>query len=139
MTRTADAVLAADPGRSVVVLDKESALGAHASGRNSGVLHAGFSYEPDSLKARLTRRGNQLLHAFCDEHAIPVNRCGKLVVAQRPEDLPALDQLLARATANAVPVDGAGQRFELAGLCLVDELDRHGVGGGAREELVQSR
>ena len=101
----ADAVLAADPARSVVVLDKESALGAHASGRNSGVLHAGFSYEPDSLKARLTRRGNQLLHAFCDEHAIPVNRCGKLVVAQRPEDLPALDQLLARATANAVPVE----------------------------------
>src|SRR4051812_42346868 len=81
----ADAVLAANPTRSVIVLDKEPPLGAHASGRNSGVLHAGFYYAPDSLKARLTRRGNQLLHAFCDEHAVPVNRCGKLVVAQRAE------------------------------------------------------
>jgi L-2-hydroxyglutarate oxidase LhgO len=109
----ADAVLAADPARRVVVLDKEPSLGAHASGRNSGVLHAGFYYAPDSLKARLTRHGNRLLHAFCDEHAIPVNRCGKLVVAQRPEDLPALDELLARATANGVPVE------------LVDEAQAH--------------
>jgi L-2-hydroxyglutarate oxidase len=101
----ADAVLAADPARTVVVLDKEPVLGAHASGRNSGVLHAGFSYAPDSLKARLTRRGNQLLHAFCDEHAVPVNRCGKLVVAQRPADLPALEALHVRAVANDVPVE----------------------------------
>ncbi|MEO7979515.1 MAG: L-2-hydroxyglutarate oxidase [Sporichthyaceae bacterium] len=101
----ADAVLARRPGTSVVVFDKEPTLGAHASGRNSGVLHAGFSYAPDSLKARLTRHGNQLLHAFCDEHDVPVRRCGKLVVAQRPEDLPALDDLLARATANDVPVE----------------------------------
>ena len=101
----ADAVLAADPARTVVVLDKESMLGAHASGRNSGVLHAGFYYAPDSLKARLTRRGNQLLHEFCDEHGIPVNRCGKLVVAQRVEDVTALAELHARATANDVPVE----------------------------------
>jgi L-2-hydroxyglutarate oxidase LhgO len=101
----ADAVLAADPARTVVVLDKEPTLGAHASGRNSGVLHAGFYYAPDSLKARLTRRGNQLLHEFCDEHGIPVNRCGKLVVAQRVEDVTALAGLHARATANDVPVE----------------------------------
>ncbi len=101
----ADAVLARRPGTSVVVLDKEPTLGAHASGRNSGVLHSGLYYTPDSLKARLTRRGNQLLHAFCDEHDVPVRRCGKLVVARRPEDLPALDELLARATANDVPVE----------------------------------
>lgn len=101
----ADAALARWPGSSVVVLDKEPALGAHASGRNSGVLHAGFYYTPDSLKARLTRRGNVLLHAFCDEHGIPVRRCGKLVVARRDEELPALEELHARAIANDVPVE----------------------------------
>ncbi len=101
----ADAVLAARPGSTLVVLDKEQHLGAHASGRNSGVLHAGFYYTPDSLKARLTRRGNVLLHQFCDEHHVPVRRCGKLVVAQKPDELPALDSLLARAEANRVPVE----------------------------------
>lgn len=106
----ADALLAARPGSSVVVLDKESRLGMHASGRNSGVLHAGFYYSPDSLKARLTRRGNQLLHAFCDENGVPVRRCGKVVVAPRGEDLPALDQLLGRATTNGVPVERVDER-----------------------------
>ena len=101
----ADALLARRPGASVVVLDKEPRLGEHASGRNSGVLHAGFYYSPDSLKARLTRRGNVLLHEFCDEHDVPVRRCGKLVVAQRPADLPVLDELLRRAGANDVPVE----------------------------------
>ena len=101
----ADALLARRPGASVVVLDKEPRLGEHASGRNSGVLHAGFYYSPDSLKARLTRRGNVLLHEFCDEHDVPVRRCGKLVVAQRPADLPVLDELLRRARANDVPVE----------------------------------
>src|SRR3954452_24616520 len=101
----ADALLAQRPGSTVVVLDKEPALGAHASGRNSGVLHAGFYYSPDSLKARLTRRGNVLLHAFCEEEGIAVRRCGKLVVTQGPEDLPALDTLLQRAEPNGVPVE----------------------------------
>jgi len=101
----ADALLAATPGRTVVVLDKEERLGAHASGRNSGVIHAGFYYSPDSLKARLTRRGNLLLHDFCDEHGVAVRRCGKLVVAQHHDDWPALDTLRVRAQANGVPVE----------------------------------
>jgi L-2-hydroxyglutarate oxidase LhgO len=101
----ADALLAAHPGSSVVVLDKEQQLGVHASGRNSGVLHAGFYYSPDSLKARLTRRGNVLLHEFCDEHDVPVRRCGKVVVAQSAAELPALDVLVERAAANGVPVE----------------------------------
>src|SRR3954470_20227106 len=101
----ADALLAQRPGSSVVVLDKEQRLGAHASGRNSGVLHAGFYYSPDSLKARLTRRGNLLLHEFCDQHGVPVRRCGKLVVARAPEELPALDERPRRAALNAVPVE----------------------------------
>jgi (S)-2-hydroxyglutarate dehydrogenase len=105
----ADALLAARPGSSVVVLDKEHRLGAHASGRNSGVLHAGFYYTPDSLKARLTRRGNVLLHEFCDQHGVPVRRCGKLVVARRPEDLPTLDELVRRAALNGVPVEAVDE------------------------------
>ena len=91
----ADALLTAQPGADVVVLDKEDHLGEHASGRNSGVLHAGFYYSPDSLKARLTRRGNQMLHELCDEHGVPVNRCGKLVVTKRADELPHLAALLA--------------------------------------------
>ena len=101
----ADALLAAQPGSSVVVLEKEDRLGAHASGRNSGVLHAGFYYSPDSLKARLTRRGNVMLHEFCDEHGVPVRRCGKLVVTRDASELAALDDLLARAASNGVPVE----------------------------------
>ena len=76
----AKALLTRHPGLSVVVFDKEQGLGEHASGRNSGVIHAGFYYAPDSLKAALTRRGNELLHEFCEDHAIPVRRCGKVVV-----------------------------------------------------------
>ena len=105
----ADALLDARPGSEVVVLDKEGRLGAHASGRNSGVMHAGFYYSPDSLKAQLTRRGNIMLHEFCDEHDVNVRHCGKLVVAQHEDDLPALDKLLARAAANGVPVESVDE------------------------------
>src|SRR5712691_2337501 len=97
------------PDSSVTLIEKEASCGLHASGRNSGVLHAGFYYSPDSLKARLTRRGNILLHEFCDQHGVPVRRCGKLVVAQRPEDLPALDELLRRAALNGVPVEAVDE------------------------------
>jgi L-2-hydroxyglutarate oxidase LhgO len=105
----ADALLASSSDLRVVVLDKEPSLGAHASGRNSGVLHAGFYYAPDSLKARLTRRGNILLHEFCEERQIPVRRCGKLVVAQDESELTALDALLVRAAANDVPVESVDE------------------------------
>jgi L-2-hydroxyglutarate oxidase LhgO len=93
------------PGLRVVVLEKEARVAVHASGHNSGVLHAGFYYAPDSLKARLTRRGNQLLHAFIDEHGLPLRRSGKVVVTTLPEQLPALDELARRAQANGVPVE----------------------------------
>jgi L-2-hydroxyglutarate oxidase len=109
----ADALLARAPDASVVVLEKEDHLGEHASGRNSGVLHAGFYYAPDSLKAQLTRRGNAMLHAFCDEAGVAVNRCGKVVVASSADQLHALDELYARGQRNGVAlevVDEAGLR-----------------------------
>ena len=89
----------------VVVLEKEAFLGAHGSGRNSGVLHAGFYYSADSLKARFTRQGNLALTRFCGEHKIRLNRCGKLVVARNAADLPQIDELLRRASANGVPLE----------------------------------
>lgn len=92
-------------GARVVVLEKEAFLGAHGSGRNSGVLHAGFYYSADSLKARFTRQGNLALTRFCEEHKIRLNRCGKLVVARNAADLPQIDELLKRASANGVPLE----------------------------------
>ena len=109
----ADAWLAAHPGSQVLVLDKEERLAEHASGRNSGVLHAGFYYAPDSLKAQLTRRGNQMLRAFCEERGVPVREVGKVVVSTSSEQVPQLDELYARGQANGVPlemVDEAGLR-----------------------------
>jgi (S)-2-hydroxyglutarate dehydrogenase len=91
-----------DPKARVVVLDKEATVAQHASGRNSGVLHAGFYYSPDSLKARFTRVGNERMTAYCRERGLPLLACGKLVVAQNEGDLPRLDELLARGRANGV-------------------------------------
>lgn len=101
----ADAWLARDPGARVVVHDKELHLAEHASGRNSGVLHAGFYYAPDSLKARLTRRGNQLLREFCAERSVRVRETGKVVVATSDDEVPALTELWRRGQANGVEVE----------------------------------
>jgi L-2-hydroxyglutarate oxidase LhgO len=89
----------------IVVIDKEPELGRHASGRNSGVIHAGFYYTADSLKAKFTRDGNRALTGYCEEKKIPVNKCGKIVVARDEGELPQLDELLRRGKANGVPVE----------------------------------
>ena len=90
---------------SVTLLEKEPACGLHASGRNSGVLHAGFYYTADTLKARLTREGNRRLAAYCVERGLPLDRCGKLVVARDAADLPGLDELQRRGRATGVPLE----------------------------------
>lgn len=89
----------------ITLLEKEAACGLHASGRNSGVIHAGFYYSANSLKAKLTRAGNQAMTAYCEAKKIPLNRCGKLVVAKDQDDLPQLDELLRRGKANGVPLE----------------------------------
>jgi (S)-2-hydroxyglutarate dehydrogenase len=91
--------------QSVTVLEKEPACGRHASGRNSGVLHAGFYYTADSLKARFTRDGNRALAAYCDARGLPINRCGKLVVARTAADHAQMDELLRRGVANGVSLE----------------------------------
>jgi L-2-hydroxyglutarate oxidase LhgO len=90
------------PNATIAVFDKEKSVGEHASGRNSGVLHAGFYYSPDSLKAALTRDGNQLLRDFCSEENIRVKETGKVVVAQNPSEVSALEELHRRGNANGV-------------------------------------
>lgn len=89
----------------ITLLEKEPACGLHASGRNSGIIHAGFYYAADSLKAKLTRAGNQAMTDYCEAKKIPLNRCGKLVVAQGQDDLAQLDELLRRGLANGVPLE----------------------------------
>lgn len=99
----------AHPGASVTLLEKEASCGAHASGRNSGVLHAGFYYSADSMKARFCAEGNRALRDYCASRGLPVNACGKLVVARNESELPALDELLARAKRNGVRLEMASR------------------------------
>src|SRR5438094_2698908 len=87
---------------SVVVLEAESQLAAHQSGRNSGVIHSGLYYRPGSLKARNCVEGREAMYCFCREHGIPRERCGKVVVATRDSELPALDELERRGRANGL-------------------------------------
>jgi L-2-hydroxyglutarate oxidase LhgO len=93
------------PDQSVALIEKEDELGTHASGRNSGILHAGFYYSADSLKARFTKEGNAVLAAYCAEKGLRINRCGKLVVARDASELAGLDELLRRGRVNNVPLE----------------------------------
>lgn len=93
------------PDTRVILIEKEKECGAHASTRNSGVLHGGFYYSSDSLKAKFTRNGNRLLTEYCDSNQIPVNKCGKLVVAKDPSEHRHLDELLKRGKANGIELE----------------------------------
>ena len=79
-------------------------MAAHASGRNSGILHAGFYYSADSLKARFSRDGNRALTEYCLDRGLSINQCGKLVLAKNEADLTGLDELLRRGQVNEVPL-----------------------------------
>lgn len=98
-------LLRRDPKRRVVILEKEVSAGLHASGRNSGVIHAGFYYSPDSLKARLTRDGNAQLREFARQRGLQIQNTGKVVVAQNAKDVPKIHELYARGIANGVEVE----------------------------------
>ena len=91
------------PGCRVAVLDKERRVAAHQTGHNSGVIHAGIYYKPGSHKARLCVDGVRRMVAFCEAHAIPYERCGKLIVATTADEIPRLEALHERGTANGVP------------------------------------
>ena len=99
---TARELLSRNPRRSVLVLEKERELATHQSGHNSGVIHSGIYYPPGSLKARNCRRGVAKLVAFCEEHDVPYELCGKVVVAISEQERPRLHALFARGRENGV-------------------------------------
>jgi (S)-2-hydroxyglutarate dehydrogenase len=90
------------PFASITVLEKESEVGRHQSGHNSGVLHCGLYYKPGSLKAKLAVTGIRQMIEFCQQHEIPHEVCGKLVVASRTEEVPRLHDLYERGQQNGL-------------------------------------
>jgi L-2-hydroxyglutarate oxidase LhgO len=113
------------PEAEITVLDKEQDCAVHQTGHNSGVMHAGVYYPPGSLKATLCRRGIDLLKSFCDEHGVPYDECGKVIVARDEIELPRLDEIERRARANGVP------GLRRLGPSELTEVEPHvrGVGG----------
>ena len=91
------------PSWSILLLEKEPQLAAHQSGRNSGVIHSGIYYPPGSLKAKTCVAGAAEMLRFCQAHQIPVEVCGKVIVATSEADLPALEELRRRSEAHGVP------------------------------------
>jgi len=87
---------------SLIVLEAEDRLAAHQTGNNSGVIHSGLYYKPGSLKARNCVEGREAMYRFCQEHGIAHERCGKIVVATRADELPALERLAERGRANGL-------------------------------------
>jgi L-2-hydroxyglutarate oxidase LhgO len=109
----------------VTVLEKEDRLAAHQTGHNSGVVHAGLYYQPGSLKARLCRRGVELLADFAGRAGIAYDECGKVVVARTEAELPGLRAIYQRAVSNGVP------DVSMIGTTELTELEPHvnGVAG----------
>lgn len=110
------------PRLSVCVLEREELLGRHQTGHNSGVIHAGIYYAPGSLKARLCVKGGRELYAYCAEKGIPHARCGKLVIATGPEELPRLRELERRGRLNGV------SELRMLGRAEIAELEPHATG-----------
>jgi (S)-2-hydroxyglutarate dehydrogenase len=96
----ARSLLADNPNSTLLLIEKEAVLAAHQTGRNSGVVHAGVYYQPGSLKATLCKQGASDTLAFCEKHEIPVERCGKLIVATNALELDRLDALRRRTEQN---------------------------------------
>jgi L-2-hydroxyglutarate oxidase len=90
------------PGLKLAVLEKENELARHQTGNNSGVIHSGVYYKPGSLKARNCIRGYELLLAFCREHHVPFELCGKVIVATEQHELPLLENLYQRGLQNGL-------------------------------------
>lgn len=89
----------------IVILEKEREVGRHASGRNTGVLHAGVYYPADSLKAKLCLRGNRLMKEYCKEKRLPLRETGKVVVAKHEEEVQVLQKLYKTALTNGARVE----------------------------------
>jgi (S)-2-hydroxyglutarate dehydrogenase len=115
-------ILQRKPGASLVILEKEPELGQHQTGHNSGVIHSGIYYAPGSVKAKACVTGSAALMGYCEEKGIPFERCGKVIVATREDELPRLDELHRRGVANGVP------DLAMIGPERLHELEPHCVG-----------
>ena len=109
------------PDLSVTVLEKESAVGAHQTGHNSGVLHSGIYYKPGTLRAANCRTGKRRMEEFCTTHGIPFELCGKVIVAVGESELPQLERIFERGQQNGV-------RCEVIGPERLKELEPHTAG-----------
>jgi L-2-hydroxyglutarate oxidase LhgO len=119
---TAHRLRRAFPDRPVILLEKEPELAAHQTGHNSGVIHSGLYYKPGSAKARTCVAGGRLMKEFCRRHGVACRVTGKVVVATSPAELPALDELHRRGTANGVP------GLALVGPDRLREIEPHAAG-----------
>ena len=93
------------PSSVIIVLEKESEVGLHASGRNSGVLHSGIYYGSDTLKAKVCSSGAKKMQEFADEYGVDCNRSGKIIIATSETDLPTIDRLLKNAQDNSIKAE----------------------------------
>jgi L-2-hydroxyglutarate oxidase LhgO len=110
------------PQVKLLLVEKEDQLATHQTGHNSGVIHSGIYYKPGSLKAQTCVRGSQALIAFCEQHDILYERCGKIVVATSEAELPRLEELHRRGTANGV------EGLEMIGPERLRELEPYATG-----------
>jgi L-2-hydroxyglutarate oxidase LhgO len=115
-------LLRRQPGLRLALVDKESRVGAHQTGHNSGVIHSGIYYAPGSLKARLCVAGARELYAYCEANGIPTDRCGKVIVATDESELGRLQSLHERGLANGV------EGLEVIGRERLRELEPHCAG-----------
>lgn len=122
---TARELLLRTPGARVLVLEREPEIAAHQTGHNSGVIHAGIYYKPGSLKAELCTAGRDEMYRYLDEHGVPYERCGKLIIALNDAELGPLDELERRGVANGVPGLRRLRAEEIA------EIEPHAVGVAA--------
>ena len=119
---TAYQLLQRFPSTDLVLLEKEAGPGRHQTGHNSGVLHCGLYYKPGSTKARLAVQGIRRMVAFCAEHNLPYELCGKVVVATEPEEIPRLHALHERGIANGL------EGLQLLGAEQIREIEPHAAG-----------
>jgi len=98
----AKAIIEEESQAKIALIEKESHIASHASGRNSGVLHAGFYYGENSLKAKFAKVGNKELTSYCLENSLKINRCAKVIVAQNRDEIEGLEELKRRGDINKV-------------------------------------
>lgn len=106
---TARAISQRYPDKHIILLEKESTLAYHQTGRNSGVMHSGIYYKPNSLKAINCRTGKQMMEDFCQQQEIPYRLVGKVIVATDEKELPAMKNLFERGLANGVACEMIGR------------------------------